>query len=338
MERMKVAAALSIFSAATLLLAACSSPEGGGGEASGGASESDFPNKRIELIVPFAAGGGTDAFSRLWAGCLEEQLGQTVTVVNQDGGAGAVGALALANAAPDGYTVGVSTATTTQVIPLVTPDVGYDADSYDYLGLIGTAPDVLFVSADSEYETIEDVIDAAKVDPGTKVAGFVSTSSSRFRPEEFKIGNDIEWTTIPFPTADGIVGAVLGGEAEIGYSYLSIPLVEQVKAGAIRVLGAGLDVSSAIEDVPTYEELGIEAFSGPNAVNFYLHAPVGLPEDVIQVWADAVNVCRDDDSLQALVEVQALPEEITGEAVLEFADSESVAYKNYFENYYPPKG
>ena len=330
MRRPRTAAALSAFGATALLLAGCSSSPAGG-------SASDFPTRRIDLIVPFAAGGGTDGFSRLWADCLEKRVGQTVTVVNQDGGAGAVGALALANAKPDGYTVGVSTATTTQVIPLVTPDVGYKPQSYDYLGLIGTAPDVLFVSAGSRYTTVQDVIDTARADPSTKVAGFVSTSSSRFRPEEFKINNNVQWTTVPFPTADGIVGAVLGGEAEIGYSYLAIPLVEQVKAGAIRILGSGLDVSSTIPGVPTYEQLGIKAFSGPNAVNFYLHAPAGLPDDATRVWADAVNACRSDGSLNALLEVQALPDAITGDAVRAFADSESVAYKDYFEKFYPPK-
>jgi tripartite-type tricarboxylate transporter receptor subunit TctC len=330
---MKLIGALSIISAATLVLSACSEPA-----APPEGSVSDFPNKRIELVVPFAAGGGTDALARLWGGCLSDELGQTVTIVNYDGGAGAVGALALSKAKPDGYTVGVSTATTMQAIPLLTPDVGYTPESYDYLGLIGTAPDVIFTRADSAYNTVQDVIDAAKADPSMKVAGYVSTSSSRFRPEELKINNDVEWKTIPFPTADGITGAVLGGEANVGASYLSIPLVEQVKAGTLKILGAGMDISSAIPGVPTYEEEGIKAFSGPNAVNFYLHAPKGVPADAVQVWGDAVEACRSAESLKGLVEVSALPSEITGQAVLDFAASESGAYKEYIQNYYPPKG
>lgn len=337
MKPMKVRAGVALLGAAGLLLAGCTSAEAPDGDNTG-APVSDFPNQRIEFIVPFAAGGGTDALGRLWAGCLETSLGETVTVVNVEGGAGAVGALQLANSEPDGYTVGISTATTTQVIPGLDPNVGYGPDSYDYLGLVGISPDVIFVSADSEYDSVEDVIDAARADSSLLVAGFVETSSSRFRPEEFKIANDIQWSTLPFPTADGIVGAVLGGEAEVAYSYLSIPLVEQVNAGALKILGAGLDISAAVPDVPTYEDLGIDAFSGPNAVNFYIHAPVGLPQDVVDVWSDAINECRSDDRLLELLEVSALPADITGQAVIDFADAESVAYQEYIQNSYPPQG
>jgi tripartite-type tricarboxylate transporter receptor subunit TctC len=123
-----------------------------------------YPERPVTLIVPWAAGGGTDATARIIASLLEKELGQPVTVVNRTGGSGVVGHAAIASAAPDGYTIG-----------MITVEIGMmhwqglteiNGASYTPIGLVNADPSGIEVRADAPYKTVGDLVAAIKANPG----------------------------------------------------------------------------------------------------------------------------------------------------------------------------
>ena len=128
------------------------------------AAQSQYPNRPITLIVPWSAGGGTDATARIIGSILERDLKQPVNVINRTGGNGVVGHTAIAEAPPDGYTIG-----------LITVEIGMmhwqgltklTGESFTPLGLVNADPAGLQVRADSPYKTAKDLVDAIKANPG----------------------------------------------------------------------------------------------------------------------------------------------------------------------------
>jgi tripartite-type tricarboxylate transporter receptor subunit TctC len=150
----------SIFLASSILLAAC-----GGGEStvavnSSGASESKFPEKAIEIIVPYAAGGGTDTLARSFADLAKDNIGESVTVVNKAGGGGAIGMQNGLAAKPDGYTISMVT-----VELLTLPHSGlaqFTHEDFTPVALLNEDPAAITVKADAPWNTIEEFIEAAK--------------------------------------------------------------------------------------------------------------------------------------------------------------------------------
>src|SRR4029453_11800905 len=129
-----------------------------------GTAAAAYPDRPITLIVPWGAGGGTDAVARFFGAYLEKELGQSVNVVNRTGGNGVVGHSAIAQAAPDGYTLGLITVEIAmmhwQGLTELAPA------SYTPLALVNADPAGFQVSADSKYKTVKDVLDAIKANPG----------------------------------------------------------------------------------------------------------------------------------------------------------------------------
>jgi tripartite-type tricarboxylate transporter receptor subunit TctC len=128
-----------------------------------GAAVAEYPERPITLIVPWAAGGGTDATGRIIATMLEQRLGQPVNVVNRTGGGGIVGHEEIKAAEPDGYTLGIITTELSMYDPVGSADMTYD--DFTLLGLYNADPSAVFVKADSPYETIQDLAEAIKQDP-----------------------------------------------------------------------------------------------------------------------------------------------------------------------------
>src|SRR5512145_3023935 len=123
-----------------------------------------YPNRPITLIVPWGAGGGTDATARILASIMEKELKQPVNVVNRTGGNGVVGHSAIAQAAPDGYTIGLITVEITMMHWQGLTDLS--PTSYQPLALVNADPAGFQVRSDSPYKTVKDVLDAVKANPG----------------------------------------------------------------------------------------------------------------------------------------------------------------------------
>jgi tripartite-type tricarboxylate transporter receptor subunit TctC len=129
----------------------------------GASAFAQYPNRPLTLVVPWGAGGGTDAVARFIASLMEKDLGQPVNVVNRTGGSGVVGHSAIATAAPDGYTIGMITVEITQMHHQKLTEL--DPASYTPIALVNLDPAGFQVRADSPYKTLADVLAAIKAAP-----------------------------------------------------------------------------------------------------------------------------------------------------------------------------
>lgn len=172
----------------------------------------DYPTKNIEIIVPFAAGGGTDAVGRVVAETLKSVLGVDVVVVNREGGSGAVGMNDGLQSEPDGY---VLTLASREIVSLPLLNLApFETSDFKFVSNINMDPAMLVVNADSEYETFEDLLDALKSNPG-KLKNAASTQPSYYALQ-FMDSTDVEFQSIPYQGANPAITDILAGEADFG--------------------------------------------------------------------------------------------------------------------------
>ena len=133
------------------------------------AQASDYPNKPIQLVSPYGAGGDSDLTARVWAEFAKKKLGQPVVVVNKTGGGGLTGSLFAAKAKPDGYTLFLAQAGPNIIIPLTAKGANYSFDSFDYIARIMVANCAVVVNKDAPWNNLKEFEAAAKKEPGKLV-------------------------------------------------------------------------------------------------------------------------------------------------------------------------
>jgi tripartite-type tricarboxylate transporter receptor subunit TctC len=232
----------------------------------------DYPRKPVTVICPWTAGGGTDVLLRALSREAEKCMGQTINVVNQTGGGGAVGHNAIRAAAPDGYTVGMITFELNSLPPQGL--VPFTWKDFDPLMRVNSDPAALTVKADAPFKTLKEFIDYAKSHPGeitigNSAPGSVWHIAAGLMAE--KTGVDVKH--VPFDGAQPAVTALVGGH--IKAVSVSVPEVRsQVQAGNLKILGVMDTVRDPLfPDVPTFKEQGVD-------VVFYTWRGMGLPKGV----------------------------------------------------------
>ena len=296
---------------------------------SSGGDEGAYPSKRIELVVPYPAGGATDSLARIWAKCFEDELGQTVTVVNREGGEGATGTQFVADAEPDGYTLEATSDSPVLVVPEQV-DTPYSFEDLDFIAMLGYSPDVFYVPSDSEFETIDDLAEALRSGEDLKVASYGPITSTAMRGVLMAEANGFTWKTVPFNSGADQAQSVASGDSDVGYGDINIPMIELADAGKVRLLAAAEDVTAYQEGIPTLEDAGLEGYAGDDANIVYLTGPSGMPEEVTTALEDAYQTCREDDDLvKNSFQVQLLPEEGTmGSELDTLVDEVAAAYRD----------
>lgn len=273
--------------AATLV--ACSS-DGSDGAAS-------YPDGDVRIIVPYDAGGASDLAARTLAGEMEESLGVSIIVENRSGGAGSVGLAALADAEPDGYTLGYM-----PVEVVMLGQQGYDTDhaDYEYLGQIVSVPATIAVPADSPYQTLQDLIDAATQNPDTITvsnsgAGSIWHAATTLLNEE----TGAQFRPVPFDGGAPAVTAAIGGQVDAVVAGVSE--TSQAHAdGQLRVLAVlAEEAADALPDVQTAIDQGIDVAIGGWGM---LGAPAGTPQEVIDVLGEAVEEAVASESYTDVIE------------------------------------
>src|SRR5690625_851405 len=186
-----------------------------GGCANGAGGEEDtsnYPDKPIELIIPYDAGGGTDIIARSIASVVGEYLpnNQSMEVVNKPGATGSVGAAEVFNSPSDGYKIGVFTNSALTIQPHVS-QTEYSHESFEAISRVTVHPQVLFVHKDSEFDTLEELIDYAKNNPealsiGTSGAG----GTAHLSAEAFMNGADIDLKTVHFDGGNPALTNLMG--------------------------------------------------------------------------------------------------------------------------------
>lgn len=263
----------------------------------------------IEFIVPYAPGGGSDAQFRRLESHLEDAFGVNVNPVYMEGADGALGWQNLADAEPDGCTVGNVVSPNIMELTIVGEDVGFHGlDDFDYIAWTETTPNSVAVAEDSEYETIDDYIQAAEADPGGLTIGGVG---DRIAIGEILAGTGVELSYVPVSGGVGsIIPQLQGGHLDaaiFGARHVQLHS-DQLRALAI----SGSEPSPVLEDVPTFAEAGYE---GINLTSSWgVAGPAGMPDEAIQAWNDAIVTAMADEEIQnALLDEALTPLEQTVE-------------------------
>ncbi|CAO3401774.1 tripartite tricarboxylate transporter substrate binding protein [Azospirillum sp. 11R-A] len=222
-----------------------------------GAQAADYPTKPIELIVPYAAGGGTDLVARAYADATKKHLPQAMGVVNKTGGGGAVGLTEIMAARADGYKVGMGTVEITLL-----PHMGvarFSVDDFTPVARLNAEPSAITVKADAPWKTIEEFLADAKANPGKVRIGNSGTGAIwHLAAEALQNKTGLTFNHIPFDGANPAVTSLLGGHIE-AVSVSPAEVSSQVAGGQLRMLAVMADErSKAFPDVPTLKEKGID--------------------------------------------------------------------------------
>ena len=249
----------------------------------------NYPARPITLIVPWGAGGGTDATARIIGSLLEKDLGQPVTVVNRTGGSGVVGHAAIASAQPDGYTIGLATVEIGMMHWQGLTDL--TSASYTPIGLVNADPAGVQVRADSPYKTVNELLAAIKANPGKfKASGTGQGGIWHLAIAGLLRDQKIDPAALPWVpsngAAPGLQDMVAGG---IEVAPVSLPEARSlIDAGKVRSLAIMNDKPSALyPNVPT-----LKAATGSDwtmAAWRGIVAPKGLPAPVRDKLAEAVR-------------------------------------------------
>jgi tripartite-type tricarboxylate transporter receptor subunit TctC len=239
-----------------------------------------YPSKPVKIIVPYPPGGAVDVATRKVAQKLADQLGQPFVVENKPGASSTIGALTVAKAAPDGYTL-VANDMSYSLLPYVFKTLPFDHEK-DLVPVSTTmfAPYAIAVKADGPYKTLQDVIKAAKANPGKLTFGSGGPGSApHFATESLSLAAQMDHTHNPYKGAGEAMTGLIGGQIDVLMS--SVPsLISQAKGGKARILAVSGDKRvAALPDVPTFAEAGVKDWG---ILNFNgLWAPKGTPPEII---------------------------------------------------------
>jgi tripartite-type tricarboxylate transporter receptor subunit TctC len=284
-----------------------------------------YPSKTITMIIPFAAGGSTDVIGRLVAEGLRSVLGQPILVDNRGGAGGALGTAAIAKAPPDGYTIGMGTASTLAINPATYKNLPFDVLSdLSPIGNIAAVPNIMAINPEVKAASMAEFIALVRSQPGKLVYASPGYGSvGHLLGEQFKLATGTNIGHVPYRGMGPALTDAISGEVQVVYDNLPTSL-ELVKAGKLRGLGLSGDKRVAgLPDVPTFGELGL------NDINwmafFGLIAPKDTPAPIIKRLNDALlRVLATPDIRNKLAAQQAIvvgnsPEAFKAEIVRELA-------------------
>ncbi len=264
-----------------------------------------FPARPIQVIVPATPGGPVDTAVRLIEPALASALGTAVVLINRPGASGTLGMGAVANAEPDGYTIGQGVNSIFTITRISGTQVPFTLDDFTLLGNYVTDVSVLAVSADAPWKTLDDVIAYVHANPGKlnyASAGIGTVSSLSMQALAHKFG--LNMVAVPFPGGAQLTTAILGKQIDIGMVPYTTGAA-MFKANKLRPLATTApNRLPQLPDVPTFAEEGITE-NGLNLI-MGLYAPRGLPDAVRGTLVDAVAKAARDPSFVAKVEALGL--------------------------------
>lgn len=252
----------------------------------------DFPTRSIELVVPWAAGGGSDLVARAAAEAASEILGQNITVVNQTGGGGAVGFGIGAAAAKDGYHLVLLTTEITMVPH--TSKLAFDYSSFTPILQLNSGAATIAVPADAPYDTIQDFVAYCAANPSTVTVANAGTGALwHLAAVAFEKAADVKLTHVPYNGAAEAVAAVLGGHAMAAVASPA-EFAANVEAGTLKLLTVMADERVALfPDVPTAKESGYDV-----SVTTWrgIAVPAGTPDEIVAVLCQAFEQAAASES------------------------------------------
>ncbi len=248
-----------------------------------------FPVKPIRLIIPFAAGGVSDILGRALAQRLTELYGQPVVAENRAGAGGAVGSEVVANSAPDGYTLLLSSVSTIAIGPYLVKKLPYDPiGGLTPVGIVGFSPNVLAINPALPFRTLGELLAFGKANPGKLTFGSAGVGSiGHLSGELLRVVTGADMVHVPYKTSAAAYPDVMAGNVSMVFDTLPAA-INFIKAGRVRPLAVlSPRRTPVLPDVPTFAEAGV-----PEAtLSFWsgIHAPANLPAPILARLSEMLN-------------------------------------------------
>ena len=273
-----------------------------------------YPDRRITIVIPFPAGGPTDAIARPLAQALSASLGQPVIVENRVGGAGGtLGMRDVARAAPDGYTLTLGTVSTLAVAPAFYKDAGFDPlTSFVAIGTVSSESTVLVAAPHMTATTLEEIVAYAKANPGKLTYGAATGTIAQVAGELLKLSTGTNIVFVPYKGGAAGLTDVLGGQIDLFVTATSI-VTPFIRAGKLKPLTMmNEERLPQLPDIPTARESGYDVVA-----DFWtgLVAPAGTPPAIVaKLNAEINKVLATPELRNAILTLSAQPKGGTSEA------------------------
>jgi tripartite-type tricarboxylate transporter receptor subunit TctC len=286
-----------------------------------------YPEKTVTLVVPFPPGGSTDAIARVLSQKLQEKLGGTFIIDNKPGATGTIGAAFVKRAAPDGYTLFVSSLGPFVIAPHLIKGVQYDAlKDFDPITIAVQAPNVLVVPVNSPDKSVAELLAHLKKTPGkVSFASSGNGSSDHLSAELFWQQTGTEGLHVPYKGGGPAINDLLGGQVDAAFVNIN-SIIQHIKAGKVRALAISSEKRSPLlPEVPTLQEQGVK---GAEVQSWQaVAAPKGLPADVKAKLHAAIVASLNDPAVKDKLLAQGF--EIVADTPEHFAKYQAMEYARW---------
>ncbi len=277
-----------------------------------------YPDRPVRVIIPFAAGGGSDAVGRAIAQKLQDKFGQSFVVENRTGAGGSIGALQVARAAPDGYTLLLGSSSEIAQYPNVKADIPYNPEKdFAPIAMVATVPLALAVKEALPAKTVAELLDYARKNPGKLNYGSAGPgSTTHLAVALFASMTGIDMTHVPYKGSAPVITDLLAGTLDMSISTMPAVL-PHANGDKIRILAVSTaNRASAMPNVPTIQESGVKGYA--TGLWTGLLAPAGTPPQIIDTLHAAVAEALKTADLQAALAKQGA--EVSGSTPQQFAE------------------